>query len=191
MSVSLQKKKKQNPKMLLHFRKWPAQPFLGLDRLLGSSQGSPGDRPPCSHREENLPCAVSIPMAGHAARSQPHHLVPLPWHWWGEELARFGVCLLLGLGVDTCDKHCDFDRSVCFFAALLVGESLQYEVRVSVGLQSAPAKMPLLLREAGACCLRACFCREELLCINPNFFPAWKAFFLLPGRELNHAAEQS
>lgn len=113
--------------MLLHFRKWLAQPFLGLDRLLGSSQESPGDGPPHSHWEENLPCAVSIPMAGHAARisASSRHLVLLPWHQWGEELARLGVCLLFGSVLDTCHKHCDFGRSVCFFAALLVGESLQ------------------------------------------------------------------
>lgn len=70
--LCLQDCKKKLPRMLLHFRKWPAQPFLGLYRLLGSSQGSPGDRPPCSLWEEHLLCAVSISIAGHAQGSQPH-----------------------------------------------------------------------------------------------------------------------
>lgn len=138
--------------------------------------------PPCSHWEENLLCAVSTAMAEHAAgvSASSQHLVPLPWHWWGEELERFGVCLLLGWGLDICHKHCDFGRSVCFFAALLAGESLQYQVRVSVGLQSAPTKMPLFSREAGPCCLRACFYREELLCISPSFLPSMEGLFTPP-----------
>lgn len=52
-------------------------------------------------------------------------------------------------------------------------------------------KMPLLSREAGPRCLRACFCRKELLLINPSFFPAWKAFLPLPERGLSRSAEQS
>lgn len=118
---------KNTPRMLLHFRKWPAQPFLGLDRILGNSRGSPGDRPPCSHWEENCQVQFPYPWLGmQQGSASPQGLVPLPWHWWGEELARFGFCSFLGWGVDTCHKHCDFGRSVCFFAALLVGESLQY-----------------------------------------------------------------
>lgn len=115
MSARLQKKL---PRMLLHFRKWPAQPFLGLYRLLGSSQGSPGDRPPCSLWEEHLLCAVSISIAGHAAG------VSAPSQCWCLCLGTGGVrrwrglgfaCGLFG-GVDTCHKQCDFGRSVCFFA---------------------------------------------------------------------------
>lgn len=90
---------------------------------MGRSQGSPGGRPPCSHWEENLPCAVSTPMAGHAAgvSASPQSLVPLPCHWWGVELERFGVCLLLGWGWTLATSTVIL---VCVFVCCMAGRGI-------------------------------------------------------------------
>ena len=190
---------KKTPRVLLHFRKQPAQPCpRGLGRLAGGSRGSPGNSPPCSHGGENWGTLGAGSACDWACSTDlslwSQRLVPLSWQQQGEKLVRFGVCLVL---VSWGHTHTTYHQATLILVDLCVSllyfrwgnprdagsgylwDCSQHQISClhSAWRQVLAVSGPVSAEKS---------CRASV----PIFFPVRRAFQPPTGRGLSHTAEE-